>query len=129
MCSAGCGSPRALLGNVEASGRKLIAMISSIMDNITSNSLDVFPPGGGIYIYRSSKAALNVVARSLAADLRDRGVTVLPLKPGWVETDMGGADARLDATTSVQGMMDVLDTAGLEDTGSFISYDRTRLPW
>ena len=57
--------------------------------------------GGRHYLYRSSKAALNAVVKSLAIDLRDRGVTVVTLHPGWVKTDMGGADADLEIPDSV----------------------------
>jgi NAD(P)-dependent dehydrogenase (short-subunit alcohol dehydrogenase family) len=82
----------AFLPNVRTSERKTIVMISSVMGSITANDPDLFPPGGGIYVYRSSKAALNMVARNLAADLKKEGITVLPLNPGWVKTSMGGGD-------------------------------------
>ena len=66
----------ALADNVALSEAKKIVMISSVSGSITNND-------GGDYIYRSSKAALNCVTRGLAADLRDRGITVLAVSPGW----------------------------------------------
>jgi NAD(P)-dependent dehydrogenase (short-subunit alcohol dehydrogenase family) len=71
------------LESVVASERKIIANITSKMGSIGDNS------GGSAYIYRSSKAALNAVMRSLAIDTADRDVVVLLLHPGWVKTDIG----------------------------------------
>lgn len=119
----------ALLANLEASRGGTIAMISSVMGSIAANGRDTMPPGGGIYLYRSSKAALNMVARSLAIDLHGRGITVICLNPGWVRTDMGGPDARLTPKQSVRGMLDVLARSRMEETGSFVSYDGTPAPW
>jgi NAD(P)-dependent dehydrogenase (short-subunit alcohol dehydrogenase family) len=119
----------AFLPNVEASEGKTIVMISSIMGSITANDPDAFPPGGGIYVYRSSKAALNMVARTLAADLKARGITVLSLNPGWVKTDMGGKDAMFTPEMSVGNMLSVVGASSIADTGTFISHDGRRLPW
>src|SRR5262249_55999455 len=72
----------ALLPNIAASRRKIVAAVSSMMGSIEDNT------SGGSYAYRSSKAALNMVIRSLALDLRSRGITCVVLSPGWVRTDM-----------------------------------------
>jgi NAD(P)-dependent dehydrogenase (short-subunit alcohol dehydrogenase family) len=109
--------------NVAASDRKLIACISSKMGSIAANA------GGGHYLYRSSKAALNAVVKSLAIDLRGRGVTVVTLHPGWVRTDMGGADADLAIPESVAGVIGVLDKVGIEESGRFFDYDGSEIPW
>src|SRR5262249_53605331 len=71
------------LEHVARSDRKIIATVSSQMASIAQN-------GGGHYPYRSSKAAVNMVMRGLAADLRPRGIIAVPLDPGWVPTDIGG---------------------------------------
>ena len=113
----------AFADQVTASRRKLIANITSKMGSIADNT------SGGAYIYRSSKAALNAVGRSMARDLADRQVTVLQLHPGWVRTDMGGPNGLIDATTSVKGMKAVLDRATLEQSGGFYNYDGTSIPW
>ena len=75
--------------NVEHSKRKLIVTVTSGMGSIGDNT------SGGAFAYRSSKAAVNMVMRSLAIDLAPRGITCVVINPGWVQTDMGGQHARL----------------------------------
>lgn len=109
--------------HVAKSRRKLIVNISSKMGSMGDNS------SGGSYLYRSSKAALNAVCKSLAVDLAPQGITVLVLHPGWVVTDMGGPNALISPTESVAGMRQVIENAGLQDSGSFIAYDGQSVPW
>ena len=113
----------AFLKNVTNSRVKIIANMSSAMGSITENA------EGKNYIYRSSKAALNAVTKSLALDLQPHGVTVVSLHPGWVQTDMGGPNALLDVQTSVQGIKKVLSTLSLKDTGNFLRYDGAAIAW
>jgi NAD(P)-dependent dehydrogenase (short-subunit alcohol dehydrogenase family) len=112
-----------LVDNVAASRRRTIAVMSSGMASITDNT------SGGAYLYRSSKAALNAIARSLAHDLVSRRIIVVALCPGWVQTDMGGTKAPLPVASSVGGLRQVLDGLSRADSGSFIRYDGTRVPW
>ena len=79
--------------------------------------------------YATSKAALNLLAKGLAATLASRGITVVALSPGWVRTDMGGAGAPLSPQTSVEGLRKVI--AGLKpaDSGKFFSHDGSAIPW
>jgi NAD(P)-dependent dehydrogenase (short-subunit alcohol dehydrogenase family) len=116
----------ALIDNVAASGQKKIVNISSIVGSIgvIGNGM-----GGHMYGYRASKAALNAITRAMAEDMKPRGITVVPLHPGWVRTDMGGPAADIDAQTSVTGMKKVIDALTLADTGKFMVYDGTTLPW
>ena len=65
----------------------------------------------------------------LANEVRDRGVTLATLHPGWVQTDMGGPGATIDVTTSVNGMVGVIDRLTIEKSGGFITYDGRDLPW
>jgi NAD(P)-dependent dehydrogenase (short-subunit alcohol dehydrogenase family) len=109
--------------NVARSERKVIAAITSLMGSIGANS------GGRHYLYRSSKAGLNAVVRSLAIDLRDRGILAIVLHPGWVQTDMGGANADLKPADSVRQMIAVLDRLRPQDSGKFFNYDGKELPW
>ena len=51
--------------------------------------------------YRSSKAAVNSVMKSLSVDLAPRGITCVVLNPGWVRTDMGGRGAAVSPEKSV----------------------------
>ncbi len=111
------------IDHVAQSEQKKIVCLSSLMGSITRNT------SGRHYLYRSTKAALNMVVRSLAIDLRDRGVTLVALHPGWVRTDMGGPDADLAPEESVRGMVRVIDGLGGWDSGKFLSYDGSEVPW
>jgi NAD(P)-dependent dehydrogenase (short-subunit alcohol dehydrogenase family) len=104
-------------------GRRIIAAVSSKMGSVADNG------SGGSYAYRASKAALNMVVKGLAADLRPRGITTVALSPGWVRTDMGGAAAPLEASEAVAGMRAVLDRLSPADSGKFFHFDGTELPW
>lgn len=102
---------------------KTIAALSSKMGSMADNT------SGGHYLYRSSKAALNMVIKSLALDLTDSGIKAVVLHPGWVRTDMGGPDALISATQSVTGMRKVLAGLQAQDSGRFLSFDGTEVPW
>jgi NAD(P)-dependent dehydrogenase (short-subunit alcohol dehydrogenase family) len=110
----------ALVGHSE---RRLIVAITSLMGSIEDNS------SGGSYLYRSSKTALNAVMKSLAVDLKPRGIGALILHPGWVKTDMGGTAAQITPEVSVRGMRSVIEKFTLKDTGRFLNYDGQKLPW
>lgn len=109
--------------HVAGSDRKQIVNISSIMGSLAENS------GGGRYIYRSSKAALNMVTKSLSIDLAPRGITTVSFHPGWVQTDMGGEDATVTPKQSVVGIRRVLDRLTLEQNGRFFEFEGQELPW
>ncbi len=64
-----------------------------------------------------------------AVDLARRGVIAIALHPGWVRTDMGGPDAPLDVAKAVRGMKAVIDGLGPGDTGKFLGWDGSELPW
>jgi NAD(P)-dependent dehydrogenase (short-subunit alcohol dehydrogenase family) len=100
-----------------------VATLSSQLGSQTENE------SGGMYAYRASKAAVNMGIRSLAADLRDQGIVLLALHPGWVQTDMGGPQAPVRIPDSVAGMRRVIAAAGPVDSGSFIAFDGRRIPW
>ena len=109
--------------NVARSPMKKIVTVTSKMGSMGDNT------SGGSYIYRSSKAALNAVMKSLAIDFDDRKITVALLHPGWVRTDMGGPGALIDAFESVAGMRQVIAGLTHADTGKFYNYDGAELPW
>ncbi|KPA51867.1 short-chain dehydrogenase [Photobacterium leiognathi subsp. mandapamensis] len=102
---------------------KKIACLSSKVGSMTENT------SGGGYIYRSSKAALNSVVKSLSNDLREEGFTVLALHPGWVQTEMGGPNALIDTATSAQGLYAVIEQSSPIQSGEFINYDGSRIAW
>lgn len=101
----------------------IIACMSSKVGSMTENT------SGGGYIYRSSKAALNSVVKSLSNDLFSEGIRCVALHPGWVQTEMGGPNALIDAGTSAKGLKQVLDRLQPEDSGQFIDYQGQYLPW
>jgi NAD(P)-dependent dehydrogenase (short-subunit alcohol dehydrogenase family) len=84
---------------------------------------------GGSYIYRSSKAAVNMVVKTLAVDLQPAGITSVIFHPGWVKTDMGGPSALITPTESVTGMRKVINVLTSADSGKFLSYDGRTVPW
>lgn len=114
---------QAFISNIELGQKKLIATLSSKVGSIDDNR------SGGGYAYRSSKSAVNQVMKSLSIDLADRGINTVSLHPGWVQTDMGGPNALIDTFESVNGMAKVLDNFTDEQSGSFINYDGSIIPW
>ena len=80
------------------------------------------------WLYRASKAAVNSVMKDASLALAGKA-TVISFHPGWVRTDMGGAGADIDASTSIAGMRTVLASVKPADTGSFFNYDGQRLDW
>ena len=113
---------QALYNNL-ATKQGTFAVISSRMGSIDDND------GGSLYLYRSSKTAVNQVVKSLSIDLKDRGINVVALHPGWVRTDMGGPNGLIDTQTSAHGMRQVLEHIGPADSGRFINYDGTSIAW
>lgn len=112
----------ALIDNVAASERKVIAMMSSRLGSIRESTGMTLP-------YATSKAALNMLAKGLAATLASRGIIVVALSPGWVRTDMGGEGAPLSPDTSVRGLRKVISSLKPRDTGKFYSHDGSEIPW
>ena len=110
--------PNLLLGK-----QKVIALMSSKMSSLSDNT------SGGTYIYRSSKAALNAVGRSLSVDLAAQGIKVALMHPGWVKTDMGGPNALISTEESVAGIRDVLTQLTPDQSGLLLNYDGTVIPW
>jgi len=108
--------------NVAASDGKQIAVVSSILGSLAEAS-------GGLYAYRTSKAAVNMAVRALASDLASRGIVVVSFHPGWVRTDMGGPSAAVAPEESAAGLAGVLAGFGAENTGRFMRYDGAELDW
>ncbi len=113
----------AFIGQIARSRLKRIVTLTSQMGSVDDNR------SGGSYLYRSSKAAANMVMKSLAVDLQGQGITAVALHPGWVKTDMGGPNAMLGVEQSVADMRKVIDGLTLADTGKFIGNDGVVIPW
>ena len=100
-----------------------VAIITSRMGSIEDNT------SGGRYGYRMSKAAVNMAGRSLANDLKDVGVAVAILHPGFVRTEMTGHQGLIDPPESAAGLIARIDEVTLETTGSFWHTNGEVLPW
>lgn len=118
---------RSLLGNVKKSQLKMIATLSSCAGSIQKNK------DGGNYAYRTSKAAVNMIIKGVAADLKPQEIKVLLLHPGWVKTDMGGANADINVETSVKGMRNVISEQiknhNIDPEKMFLDYQGQTVPW
>lgn len=110
----------ALQANLSRSSRPRAIALSSIMGCLHRDSV-------GHYAYRSSKAALNKVMKLLSRDLAD--IIVCPVHPGWVRTEMGGAEAELSVEESAAGLLTWSDRLTLEHTGRFWQWDGSELAW
>ena len=119
---------QALLPNLLASKESAkVANVSSRVGSIADNS------SGGAYAYRASKAALNAVSKSMAVDLKEKGIAVVILHPGIVKTglDLSSHDLKeaVEPEVAVEGLWNVLRSKGLEDTGRFWHRDGRELEW
>ncbi len=112
----------ALLPNLEAGDRKMVV-------NVTSRMGSIGAAGGGSYLYRSSKAALNAAMRNIALDLAGKGITIVMVHPGWVSTDMGGKSAPVTPKASVAGMLALIDRIDPGQSGGFFDYQGEPIPW
>ena len=114
---------KALLEHLLRGERKLIVNISSQLGSITNNA------GGSSYGYRASKAALNMLTRSMANELRPAGVTCVTMHPGWVRTQMGGEQAPLLPEAAAAMIAEQIAGFDLSHSGQFRSFDGSQLPW
>lgn len=113
---------RALLKQMPRGAR--LALMSSRMASIDDNS------SGGSYGYRMSKVALNIAGKSLAIDLKPRGIAVAILHPGLVRTRMVNFNPLgVSTEEAVQGLLKQIDGLSLETTGRFWHANGEELPW
>jgi NAD(P)-dependent dehydrogenase (short-subunit alcohol dehydrogenase family) len=89
---------------------------------LTSSMSSLSEAGGGAYPYRASKAAVNSLCRTLAGDLKGDGIAVAAFDPGWVRTDMGGANASISTETSAAGLFKRIQALSLATTGAIETY-------
>ena len=111
----------ALLPNLQAGSK--IANITSRMGSIADND------SGGRYGYRASKAAFNALGRSLAIDLRPRGIAVAQLHPGFVKTRMVNFGGVITPQESAAGLAARIAALNLDNSGSFWHCNGEELPW
>ena len=115
----------AFLSNVEASEQKKIISVSSSMGSISKT----FGTG---YFYRSSKAALNMTMATMAKEVKKKGIVIGLVNPGPTATDMmknfSGSTLR-DPVEATSDMIRNIDNLTIDNTGAFLQYDGTTLPW
>ena len=104
------------------SGSK-IANITSRMGSIADND------SGGRYGYRASKAALNAFGKSLAMDLKPKGIAVAQLHPGYVKTRMVNFGGVISPEEAAAGIVARIDALTLDNTGGFWHSNGEELPW
>lgn len=100
-----------------------IGLVTSRMGSIADNT------SGGYYGYRMSKAALNAAGKSLSMDLKEQGKSVFLLHPGYVKTDMTGHTGQVTANESALGLIKIMDSKKLDETGTFWHMNGEQLPW
>ena len=108
--------------NVMNSKKKQMIFITSRMGSIT----EAVP---NAYVYRSSKAALNMAVKCLSAELEEKGLIAVLFHPGHVQTDMGGQAAPVTPQKSIEGMKNQIVALTRDDNGRFLSYDGHQIPW
>jgi NAD(P)-dependent dehydrogenase (short-subunit alcohol dehydrogenase family) len=113
---------QALLPAVQRAKAGKIITITSKMGSLSYASSDHVA-------YRASKAAVNKVMQCVATDVKPQGIAVAVIHPGWVRTDMGGASADIDVSTSAAGIVAVIEKLSLATTGQFWNYDGSTIQW
>ncbi len=86
-------------------------------------------PSGGLYGYRMSKAALNMLGANLAADLAPRGVHVVVLHPGFIRTEMTGGAGNQDPAEAAAGLLARIDELDASRSGRFFHANGDEIPW
>ncbi|WP_035985925.1 SDR family oxidoreductase [Leptolyngbya sp. KIOST-1] len=113
---------QALLPNLSPGAK--VGLMTSRMGSIADNT------SGGSYGYRMSKVALSMAGKSLAHDLKPRGIAVAILHPGLVQTRMTGfTNSGITPAESVEGLLARIDALNLENTGTFWHSNGEGLPW
>jgi NAD(P)-dependent dehydrogenase (short-subunit alcohol dehydrogenase family) len=114
---------QALLPNLRRGTGKKLAYISSVLGSISNtNAPDHLA-------YRVSKAALNMIARSIAFELRDDQILSIVVHPGWVRTAMGGPNAPTSPAEAAEAILAQIDAATFTETGEFLDTQGARCAW
>jgi NAD(P)-dependent dehydrogenase (short-subunit alcohol dehydrogenase family) len=111
----------ALADQLESGAR--VVIITSRMGSMGDNS------SGGVYAYRMSKAAVNSAGVSLAHELRDRGIAVGLLHPGYVRTGMTGGSGHVNPEASAAQLVERIEELDLNRSGKFFHANGESLPW
>ncbi|OWZ01791.1 hypothetical protein PHMEG_00026760 [Phytophthora megakarya] len=128
---------RALLPNLKLAAKPnspaIVLQMSSLLGSISSNTEEYAQLFRGQYGYTTSKAALNMVTRTMAMDLRDSNVAVVAINPGYVDTDMSNHQGVIKSDDAAAAMATIVTKLSLEDSGKFLNADPAipapELPW
>lgn len=114
---------QAFLPHLRRGSGKKIAYLSSVLGAVgQTNAPDHL-------VYRMSKAALNMIARSIAFELHDDRILSIAVHPGWVRTDMGGPHAPTSASEAARSILAQIDAATFADSGELLDTQGARLGW
>lgn len=120
---------QALVPNLLAgeSRPKRLAVISSRVGSIADNN------SGGAYAYRASKTAVNSFFKTFAVELKEHGVVVTMLHPGFTNTnlspDLKNIPGVVEPEVAARGLWKIVQEKGLQDTGRFWHREGSELPW
>jgi NAD(P)-dependent dehydrogenase (short-subunit alcohol dehydrogenase family) len=115
-----CG---AFVDHLALSERPVAVMLSSTLASVSGTWQ------AGRYAYRTSKAALNMLTRSVGAWYQSKGIVMVSLSPGWTKTGMGGHKATNSIEHSVSQMRATVSRLTPDDAGSFFDFDGKQMPW
>ena len=113
---------QAFLDPLKASPTPKAITISSDMGSFTSPTTDRIA-------YRTSKAAVNRVMCAAAQDLKSDNIIIALIHPGWVKTDMGGPNAHITPPQSAAGVVEVIDSLNIGNSGGFFAWDGSKIEW
>lgn len=114
---------QAFLPHLRRGAGKKLAHISSPLGSISG----ITAPDN--LAYRMSKAALNMIARSIALELHDDHILSIVVAPGWARTGMGGPNAPFSASEAAHGILAQIDAARFADSGQFVDFQGARCTW
>ena len=106
---------------ISISDKKTLIMMSSDLGSVSQNTF------GGLYSYRASKSALNIVAKGMSNEWKD--IIVVALAPGWCRTYLGGAEAEIDPMDSVEDQQKMFESLTETDSGKFLDRVGNEVPW
>ena len=106
---------------ISISDKKTLIMMSSDLGSVSQNTF------GGLYSYRASKSALNIVAKGMSNEWKD--IIVVTLAPGWCRTYLGGAEAEIDPMDSVEDQQKMFESLTETDSGKFLDRFGNEVPW
>ena len=115
---------RAVVDRLGASARPRVVNVSS-----QAGSMEVAHTLGRDVSYTASKAALNMISVRQSVHLRDAGITVVCIHPGFLKTDMGGSRADMPVEEGAAGIVAMVDGLTLDDSGTFRRWDGSVHPW